>query len=102
MLFVFILILLNGLLAMLEIAIVSSRRARLVQLVEGGSSGARSALQLVSDATRFLSSVQSRTPLDVARGVLSEVEGQRTLRDAEGRNAERAGSCGTRPFFVYA
>lgn len=57
-LLVFVLILLNGVFAMSEIAIVSSRRARLVQMVDAGSTGAQVALQLASEPTRFLSSVQ--------------------------------------------
>jgi putative hemolysin len=57
-LIVFVLILLNGLFAMSEIAIVSSRRARLVQLADGGSAGAQTAMRLASEPTRFLSTVQ--------------------------------------------
>ena len=53
-----VLILLNGVFAMSEIAIVSSRRARLVQMADSGSAGARHALALASEPTRFLSSVQ--------------------------------------------
>jgi putative hemolysin len=52
-----LLIFLNGIFAMSEIAIVSSRRARLVQMAETNS-GARRAIALVSEPTRFLSSVQ--------------------------------------------
>jgi putative hemolysin len=58
LLLLLVLILLNGVFAMSEIAIVSSRRARLVQMAEGGSAGARHALTLASEPTRFLSSVQ--------------------------------------------
>ncbi|RPI51615.1 MAG: HlyC/CorC family transporter [Acidobacteria bacterium] len=53
-----VLILLNGLFAMSEMAIVGSRRARLVQMADAGRSGARRALDLASEPTRFLSSVQ--------------------------------------------
>ncbi len=52
------LILVNGFLAMSEIALVSSRPARLHTLVEQGVVGARRASQLVSDPARFLSTVQ--------------------------------------------
>jgi putative hemolysin len=52
------LIVINGLLAMSELAIVSSRPARLAGLVEKGVSGARAALDLASDPGRFLSTVQ--------------------------------------------
>jgi hypothetical protein len=52
------LILLNGLLALAELAIVSSRRARLRALVDRGVVGARRALALATDPGRFLSTVQ--------------------------------------------
>jgi magnesium and cobalt exporter, CNNM family len=53
-----VLIVLNGLLAMAELAVVSSRPARLRALVEREVIGARRALALASDPGRFLSSVQ--------------------------------------------
>lgn len=53
-----LLILLNGLLAMSELAVVSSRRARLQALVERGVIGSRRALALAADPGRFLSTVQ--------------------------------------------
>jgi putative hemolysin len=53
-----ILIVLNGLLAMSELAIVSSRPARLAGLVEKGVTGSRRALALASDPGKFLSTVQ--------------------------------------------
>ncbi|MDB5547168.1 MAG: DNA-binding protein [Tardiphaga sp.] len=53
-----ILIIVNGLLAMSELAIVSSRPARLAGLVEKGVSGSRRALALASDPGKFLSTVQ--------------------------------------------
>src|SRR5690606_41597685 len=52
------LIVLNGLFASAEIALVSARRSRLNALAEEGSRGARAALQLLDDPTRLLSSVQ--------------------------------------------
>lgn len=52
------LLVLNGWFAMSEMAIVSSRRARLEALAEQGSAGARTALKLAEDPGRFLSSVQ--------------------------------------------
>jgi putative hemolysin len=55
---VFLLILLNGLLAMMELAVVSSRRVRLQALVAKGVRGSRRALKLASDPGKFLSSVQ--------------------------------------------
>jgi len=53
-----ILIVVNGLLAMSELAIVSSRPARLAGLVEKGVKGSRRALALASDPGKFLSTVQ--------------------------------------------
>ena len=52
------LILLNGLFAMSELAIVSARPARLKVLVDRGSLGARAAMGLASDPGKFLSTVQ--------------------------------------------
>ena len=53
-----ILIVINGLLAMSELAIVSSRPARLAGLVQKGVKGSRRALALASDPGKFLSTVQ--------------------------------------------
>jgi putative hemolysin len=52
------LVLLNGVFAMSEIAIVSSRKSRLRQRAEAGDDGARRALELAESPTRFLSTVQ--------------------------------------------
>ena len=52
------LIALNGVFAMSELAIVSSREARLKGLAKNGSGGARTALALAADPSRFLSTVQ--------------------------------------------
>lgn len=49
---------LNGVLAMSELAVVSARPARLKVLAEQGSRGAETALKLASDPGRFLSTVQ--------------------------------------------
>ena len=55
---IIVLVLINGLLALAELAIVSSRRARLQALVDRDVVGARRALALASDPGRFLSTVQ--------------------------------------------
>lgn len=52
------LILINGVFAMSEIAVVSSRRIRLQKLAENGSRGAKTALELSEHPSRFLSTVQ--------------------------------------------
>jgi putative hemolysin len=53
------LICLNGVLAMSELAIVSSREARLRAMARSGNAGAQSALDLAAEPGRFLSTVQS-------------------------------------------
>ena len=55
---IFLLILLNGVFAMSEIAVVSARRARLEQMSQEGSRGAKVALEMASTPNRFLSTVQ--------------------------------------------
>lgn len=52
------LIILNGLLAMSELAVVSSRRVRLQQMAQDGDHGAEVALELAETPNRFLSTVQ--------------------------------------------
>jgi putative hemolysin len=52
------LIALNGVFAMSELAIVSSRPARLQAMADGGSSGAGAALKLAKNPGKFLSTVQ--------------------------------------------
>src|SRR5215211_7585272 len=53
-----VLTILNGLFAMSETALVSSRKARLRERAEEGERGARAALALADSPTRFLSTVQ--------------------------------------------
>lgn len=55
---IFVLILLNGLFAMGEMALVSARAARLADLEERGVKGARRAKILAADPQRFLPTVQ--------------------------------------------
>ena len=57
-LIVAVLILLNGALALSELAIVSARPARLKPLAENGDRGAQTVLDLAADPGRFLSTVQ--------------------------------------------
>jgi len=59
LLVIFLLVLLNAFFAMSEMALVSARRARLQQMAEGRKGrGARAALELSDDPSRFLSTVQ--------------------------------------------
>src|SRR5450830_1445920 len=55
---ILILIFVNGLLAMAELAVVSSRRSRLQAMVDSGVVGSRRALALAEDPGKFLSTVQ--------------------------------------------
>ncbi len=53
-----LLVIANGIFAMSELAVMSARRARLLQRAERGDRGAREALALASSPGSFLSSVQ--------------------------------------------
>jgi len=67
------LILLNGLFAMSEMAVVSSRKARLYQWAAEGRPGATAALALASDPSRFLATVQiGITVIAVTSGAIGE------------------------------
>ena len=79
--FVLLLMILNGLLAMSELAVVSSRRARLNHMATGGDRGARAALLLIDDPGRFLSTVQIGITLI---GVLAGAVSGATLADRLG------------------
>ena len=66
------LILLNGLFASAELALVSARRTRLKGLADQGHRGARTALALLDDPTRLLSSTQvGITLVGILTGVYS-------------------------------
>ena len=58
LLIIVLLVALNGLLAMSELAIVSARRPRLKAMEKAGRKGATAALALAADPSRFLSAVQ--------------------------------------------
>ncbi len=73
---VLLLILLNGFFAMAEIALISARTARLKALAETGNSGAVAALELKSDPSRLLATVQIGITVIA---VLSGTFGQATL-----------------------
>lgn len=72
------LILLNGLFAMAEIALVSSRKVRLQERAERGRLGAGAALNLHQNPSRFLSTVQVGI---TSIGILSGAIGERALSD---------------------
>ena len=58
LLLIVLLLILNGVFAMAEIAIVSAKKARMMERAEKGSSGAKLALKLAENPERFLSTVQ--------------------------------------------
>ena len=81
-----ILIVTNGLLSMSELAVVSSRPARLAALAERSVKGSRRALALASDPGKFLSTVQIGITLI---GVLSGRNFRRHPRPAAEQPADR-------------
>ena len=67
------LIVLNGLFAMSEIALVTARKARLMKLAADGDNAAAVALRLGEDPTRFLSTIQiGITSIGVLNGIFGE------------------------------
>lgn len=77
-LFVLILIVANGVFAMSEAAMISARRARLQQRAEEGDSGAATALKMIEEPSRFLSTVQIGITLI---GILSGAVGGSALAE---------------------
>jgi putative hemolysin len=68
-----LLILLNGLFAMSEMALTASRKARLTVMVESGEPGAQAAMDLHDNPTKFLSTVQiGITSIGVLNGIVGE------------------------------
>jgi putative hemolysin len=67
------LVLLNGLFAMSEIALMTSRKARLQKLSEAGDHGARAAILLGDDPNKFLSTIQiGITSISILNGIVGE------------------------------
>ncbi|MCU0762736.1 MAG: hemolysin family protein [Hydrogenophaga sp.] len=67
------LILLNGLFAMSELALVSARKVRLQKLIDEGDKAAVAAVKLGEDPTRFLSTIQiGITSIGVLNGIVGE------------------------------
>jgi len=73
---VLLLVALNGVFAMSELAVVSSRRSKLQSRADRGDRGARAALKLADHPTRFLSAVQVGITLI---GILAGAFGQATI-----------------------
>ena len=79
---VLVLILINGVLAASELAIVSSRKALLEGMAEQGSQGAKIALRLIEDSGTFLSTVQiGITLVGIVAGAYSGATFADTLGD---------------------
>src|SRR5947208_7118249 len=79
---VLLLILVNGFFAMAEIALVSARPARLQPLAAAGSRGAEAALELKSDPSRLLATVQiGITIIAVLLGTFGEATLGERLQD---------------------
>lgn len=70
---IFVLILINGLFAMSEIAVVSSRKSRLQSLADDGSLGAKAALALHQEPSSFFSTIQvGITSVGILSGAIGE------------------------------
>lgn len=79
---ILVLLLANGVFAMIEIAVVSARKARLRKLADEGDSRARAALELAESPTRFLATVQVGITVVT---VMAAAFGGATLSKALGR-----------------
>lgn len=75
---ILLLILLNGVFAMSEIAVVSSRKSRLQNLADDGSLGAEAALRLHQEPASFLSTIQVGITLV---GILNGAVGEAAIAD---------------------
>ncbi len=75
---IFVLILVNGLFAMSEIAVVSSRKSRLQNLADDGSLGAKAALDLHQEPSSFFSTIQVGI---TSVGILSGAIGEAAIAD---------------------
>jgi putative hemolysin len=83
-----LLLVVNGVFAMAEIAVVSSRKSRLRRLAVQGNPRARAALELAESPTRFLSTVQIGITLV---GILAGAFGGATLAAELGKGLARVG-----------
>jgi len=83
---ILILMVINGIFALSEMAVVSSRKVRLEQLARRSNAGARAALDLIGDPGRFLSTVQIGITLV---GIVAGAYGGATLADPLGTRLDR-------------
>lgn len=91
LLVIFLLILLNGIFSMSEIALISARKSRLTSDAKAGSKSAATALRLAEDPDRFLSTIQIGITLI---GILTGLYSGATLADEAGRMLQE---CGLQP-----
>ena len=75
---ILVLVIINGILAMTEMAMVSSRKARLQQRADNGDTGAQKALDTLKNPNKFLSSIQIGITLV---GILAGVFGGATVAE---------------------
>ncbi len=80
---ILILIVLNGVLAMSELAIVSSRRSKLQQMANEGKKHAKIVIELIDDPNQFLSTIQIGITLI---GILAGAFGGATLAEPLSQN----------------
>lgn len=86
---ILILIVLNGVLAMSELAIVSSRRSKLQQMANNGKKHANTVIELIDDPNQFLSTIQIGITLI---GILAGAFGGATLAEPLSQNLTFLGS----------
>src|SRR5262245_66541191 len=75
---ILLLIVINGVFVMAEMAVVSSRKPRLQQFANEGSHGAQTALELATNPDRFLATTQIGITLIA---ILTGAVGERTLTE---------------------
>jgi putative hemolysin len=85
-LFILLLLVANGVLAMSELAVVSSRKVRLQRMAEAGDARARAALELANAPDRFLSTIQIGITLV---GILAGAFGGATIAEQLGVQVAR-------------
>jgi putative hemolysin len=94
-----LLTLLNGVFAMSELALASSRKSRLATMAEAGDKGAQAALALLDNPTQFLSSVQvGITSIGMLNGIIGEAafsDGMGIWLQEAGMSARPAGITAT-------
>jgi len=82
-LLIILLILVNGVFSMSELAIVSARKVRLEQWAKEGNAKARAALRLIASPTNFLSTVQiGITLIGILSGALGGATVAQTLQQS--------------------